>query len=435
MDRHVHFIGIGGIGVSALAQLYQRDGATVTGSDRATSPVTELLCSKDIVVHIGHGADQVPDTATLVVYSDAVPFDNPERVRARELGIPECSYFEALGEVTKQGTSIVVTGTHGKTTTTAMLAHILIDAGKRPTVIAGSILSEYGSNFVAGAPDLFVIEGCEYRRHFLHLHPHLLVITNIELDHTDYYRDLADVEHAFIELGRLVPQDGAIIAGVGSQSVQRVLGAVGHPQVVSYRDIAIPSLRTPGTFNQSNARAAKAAARAFDSSLQDIELDRALSAFRGTWRRFEYKGETERGIPVYDDYAHHPTAVSETLALVREAFPGRYVLLVFHPHLYSRTRDLGAAFVTALAHADEVIVAPIYAAREAPIPDVSSDALAEQVCHQSVVAHACGTLDETYAFLTKRARDLATSSIIITMGAGDIYQLADRLVQRVPAND
>ena len=422
-------VGIGGIGMSALAQLYATLGHRVRGSDRETSPVTEILASKGIEVIVGHDASNVADTTTLLVYSDAVPEDNPERVAAHKQGIREASYFEALGDATKNGTSIVIAGTHGKTTTTAMLAKILIDTGKEPTVIAGSILREQGSNFVPGRPDLFVIEGCEYRRHFLQLHPSILAITNIELDHTDYYKDLADITDAFRSIARAVPEQGTIVTDTGSPTVVPVLHDL-QARIVPYQDVSIPPLRAIGEHNKMNARAAKALAYACDPDLHETDIDKALSEFSGTWRRFEYRGTTETGAVVYDDYAHHPTAIRMTLEAVRKEFPTKRILVAFHPHLYSRTRDLMDEFAHSLAHADEVVLAPIYAAREAPIEGVTSEALAQRIIALGTPAQAFESLDAVLEAVRGRLNEReAAESMCITMGAGDIHKVAEELTK------
>jgi len=420
-------VGIGGIGMSALAQLYTSRGAVVRGSDRSVSPVTDMLEQKGIKVVFSHAAENVHPETTLLVYSDAVPPDNPERVCARERGVPEQTYFAALGEATREGTSIVISGTHGKTTTTAMLAKILIDAGKQPTVIAGSILSEYGSNFVEGRSDLYLIEGCEYRRHFLNLHPHILVITNVELDHTDYYRDLADLEQAFVEMATRVPEQGAVITNTTHASVQAPLAAT-RARKIPYQEITVPHLRVPGTFNEENARAAKAAAYAYAPELHEADIDRSIGAFTGTWRRFEYKGKTKDGALVYDDYAHHPTAVSGTVAATRAQFPDKKIIVVFHPHLYSRTRDFMDGFAEALAGADEVLLAPIYPAREAPIPGVTSDILAEKIQSRGIPTHAFDSLEDIKNYLVTTPYNLPPTTLILTMGAGDVYRVGEQIV-------
>lgn len=421
-------VGVGGIGMSALAQMYRTQGHHVRGSDREASLVTALLAEAGIDVLIGHRAEHVADDVNMLVYSDAVPADNLERVRARELGILEYSYFEALGEATKEGISIVVAGTHGKTTTTAMLAKILIDTGKEPTVIAGSILSDRGSNFVSGKSGLFVIEGCEYRRHFLKLHPNILIINNIELDHTDYYKDLTDMEDAFREVVLRVGETGTIVTNTESSAVKRVITKA-RARVVPYQEVTIPTLKVPGTFNVENACAAKAAAFAFDPDLHEAEIDRSLATFSGAWRRFEYKGTTKSGAAVYDDYAHHPTAIRGTLEMVRAEFPDKKIAVVFHPHLYSRTHDFMEDFADALALADEVLLAPIYAAREEPIEGVTSAALAEKIVLRGTPAHTFDSLDAIEQHLNFSHSPLTDSHLVLTMGAGDVYKLADRLVQ------
>ncbi len=421
--KNIHMIGIGGIGMSALAQLMQSTGAQVQGTDRDTSPVTTLLEEKGITVHIGHDANQVSPDTNLVVYSDAVPNDNPERMRADEWGIRQLSYFEALGEATKEGVSIVISGTHGKTTTTAMLAKVLIDLGKNPTVIAGSILSEYGSNFVAGRSDLFVIEGCEYKRHFLHLTPRILVITNIELDHTDYYKDLGDIQDAFRSVVALVPHGGVVVTDTSSTAIQPILEGLLVP-VVPYQTGTVPVLRATGTFNRANAQAAKMAAHILDPVLDPARVDASLASFTGTWRRFEYKGITHTGALVYDDYAHHPTAVAGTLDMIRAEFPGMRIVVVFHPHLYSRTKAFFTEFVSALVRADEVLILPIYAAREPNDPSVDSGRLAEAIRVSGTDARSVDTFQEACAVLTR----VDANTLIVTMGAGDVYKLADTLV-------
>ncbi len=442
--RKVYMVGIGGIGMSALAQLYQARGLCVVGSDRDASIVTDMLLGKGIEVHIGHDAVNVPADIDLLVYSDAVPEDSVERVFARSHGIPELSYFRALGDATEAGTSVVVSGTHGKTTTTAMLAKVLTDTGHNPTVICGSVMSEYGSNFRAGRSDLFVIEGCEYRRHFLHLHPRILVINNIELDHTDYYKNLADMQDAFHAAAATVPREGAVVADTDSSVVTAMLTGLAA-RIVPYQHVHVPELTVPGTFNQMNARAAKAAARALDPALDDADIDRALAGFRGTWRRFEYKGTTKEGVPVCDDYAHHPTAIRATLEMARTTFSGKHLVVVFHPHLYSRTRDLMDAFAQALALADEVLLAPIYPAREEPIPGVTSEVLGDKVRALGTPARAYASLDAIladlgttpYPLLSTPPVATATPSsaglLIITMGAGDVYRVAEALVYQSDA--
>jgi len=420
----IYFVGIGGIGMSALAQLYLSQGAHVSGSDRSSSPVTELLEKKGVKVFFTHAKGNVGEGTNLLVYSDAVPFDNPERVFARERGIQERSYFEALGEATKKGQSLVVAGTHGKTSTTAMVAKILIDAGKKPTVIAGSILKEYGSNFVEGRNDLFVIEGCEYRRHFLNLNPTGLIVTNLELDHTDYYHTFEDMQNAFFEIVSKVLKTGSVVTNTTSESIAPILRDALAP-CIGYEKTAIPKLLTPGEFNRENARAAKTLVQVCFPDIREKDIDASLASFTGTWRRFEYKGVTPKGALVYDDYAHHPTAVEKMIAMIKEEFPDKHVVVVFHPHLYSRTKSFFGEFAEALALADETILVPIYAAREEPDQSVSSEALAREIGVRGGNGRCIETFDEIENVLLEKDKDV----LILTMGAGDVYKVADAIVK------
>ena len=420
----IYMIGIGGIGMSALAQLYAAHGEDVSGSDRESGPTTDLLESKGIKVIIGQKAENVPADVEAVVYSDAMPYDASERVRARELGIVERSYFQALGEVSAGTTTIAVAGTHGKTTTTAMLAKILVDAGKSPTAVIGSIVKDFGSNFVEGSPDLFVVEACEYKDHVLEMEPNVLVITNVEWDHTDYFVTEADMLRTFNEAARKVPAGGAIVTNPALPNMSTVLDGVIAP-VIDYTKEEVPELNLIGEFNAMNARAAKAAALVLASDLDDAQVATSLQNFKGTWRRFEYKGTAKNGAEVYDDYAHHPSAIRETLAGIRKKFPHKKVTLVFHPHLYSRTKDLFNGFVEELSKADSIILAPIYAAREVDTGEVSSDTLATAIAVKNKHVVSLPTFDAIEAALKDGG---SASDIIVTMGAGDIYKVADRLV-------
>lgn len=396
-------VGVGGIGMSALAQLYQHEGARVTGSDRSEQPTTQMLEKKGITVFIGSHVDNVPKDAELLVYSDAITEGSEgyvERARALELGIPQMSYFEALGRVADGKKTIAVAGTNGKTTTTAMLAKILIDAGLDPTVVVGSIVSEWGSNFRAGKSDLFVVEACEYKNHFLKFHPDVLVITNIELEHTDFFKSLADVEAAFAEARS---QAGVVV------------------EQVQYKNESVPELLVPGEFNQDNARAAKAAAKIVAHGLTDAVIDTSLASFRGTWRRFEYKGKTMGGADLYDDYAHHPTSIVKTIQAAREKFPGKQVVIFFHPHLYSRTRDLFDGFVEALKTADQVYVLPVFAAREPHDASVSNEALARAIQKNGGKAEAVGGMEE----VTEKIKSFGAGALVFTMGAGDVYKAGE----------
>lgn len=399
---NIYMVGIGGIGMSALAQYYLARGHRVAGSDRGRGPTVEMLEKKGVTVAVGHKAENVPDTAELLVYSDAIPEDNPERAVARERGVREVSYFKALGEISENMMTIAVSGTHGKTTTTAMLVKILKDAGKNPTAIIGSIVKDFGSNFVDGDPNLFVVEACEYKDHILELRPTILVINNIEWDHTDWFKTEADMRATF---DRARAKAGEVIdASIYSSEPEYETGLIGE-------------------FNKDNARAAAAAARAAFPDITDAQIRASLKSFQGSWRRFEYKGKTKNGVPVYDDYAHHPTAIRVTLEGARAKFPGENITVAFHPHLYSRTRDLFGDFVTELAKADRILLAPIFPAREVDDGSVSSDMLATAIAKLNRNVKSLADFDAIYSELST-----LNSGLIITMGAGDIYKVADKLV-------
>lgn len=422
--RNIYMIGIGGIGMSALAQFFAHEGKNVSGSDREESPVTAMLSEKGINVWIGHDQCNIPAGTELLIYSDAVPSDNTERIRAREMKIPEMSYFEALGEVSRSARTIAVAGTHGKTTTTGMLAAILGAAGKKPTAIVGSIVRDFNSNFLAGNPNLFVVEACEYRDHLLKLSPEILVITNIELDHTDFFPNLKALQSTFRKAAEKVPTHGIIVTNPNDPNISSVLKNV-SARVIDYTLVNAPATPLIGKFNTENAQAASAASVAAYPDIKIGTIDRTLSGFKGSWRRFEYKGETPKGALVYDDYAHHPTAVRKTIEAAKEKFPDKKIIVAFHPHLYSRTKSFLNEFAGALAEADGAIVAPIYAAREALDATVSNHILADAARKLGGKVEALDSFDEIRDRLLREKED----TLIITMGAGDIYKVAEQITE------
>lgn len=419
LPKRIHMVGIGGIGMSALAQYLAHSGHDVSGEDREASPTTDLLESKGIDVSIGSGTH---DDAKLHIYSDAIPSDHPARVYAEQADIAELSYFEALGVVTEKARLIAVAGTHGKTTTTGMLAKILQHAGKEPSAIVGSIVRDFESNFLPGSPNLFVVEACEYRDHLLKLSPKILVITNLELDHTDYFPDIEALQETFRAAVRKVPHDGAIITNPNDPIIANVLDAA-IATVVDYTGTHVPKLNQIGEFNKQNARAAKTAAKVAFPELNEQEIDEALTHFHGSWRRFEYKGETPRGAQVYDDYAHHPTAIEKTITAAREKFGEKRIVVAFHPHLYSRTKSFFDAFATALARTDRAYIAPIYAAREVPDSEISSELLAERARDFGGEVTAL----PSFELIREKLLEEDENTIIITMGAGDIYKIAEQI--------
>jgi UDP-N-acetylmuramate--alanine ligase len=303
-----------------------------------------------------------------------------------------------------------------------MVAKILADAGEKPTAIVGSIVRDFGSNFLAGRDDLFVVEACEYRNHLLELSPRVLVLTNIELDHTDFFPSLEALQETFRTALAAVPADGVIVTNPQDPNIAPLLSAA-RARIVDYTRMAVGTLLLPGEFNRDNARAALAAAQVVAPHISLEAGVHSLSQFHGSWRRFEYKGETSRGAVVYDDYAHHPTAVHKTIAAARETFPGKRIVVAFHPHLHSRTESFLHEFAAALDTADRAIVAPIYEARSEVVHAVSHHTLAEAGEH----IEALDSFDAIRDTLLQEPVD----TIIITMGAGDIYKVAEEIVEHV----
>lgn len=418
MSKKIHFIGIGGIGMSGLARLYLHEGATVSGSDREDKQLLRDLESEGVTIYRSHTPEQVPEDADLIVYSDGVPADNVERVRATELNIPQQQYFEALGEVANQYYLIAVAGTHGKTTTTAMLTDILEEASFDPTAIVGSLRGKTGSNFRAGKSKYFVVEADEYRNHFHFLNPDVLVVTNVEFDHPDYFTDLTHVQETFHALATRVPETGTIITDTTLVAVQPILREV-TASVIDYRSCLDPmlALPQPGVYNQLNAAAAKATA--LQLGVEERHIATALVNFAGTKRRFEYKG-TCNGALVFDDYAHHPSEIAAVITGARERYADKTLVVVFQPHTYSRTKELKSAFVQALEKADITILVPIYAARESDDGSVSSALIAEEVG---------GEYADDLAAAAEMVRERVDADhVVLVLGAGDVTKIGDLLV-------
>lgn len=423
-SHNIHFVGIGGIGISAIARMFLADGKVVSGSDRGASLVTEDLARHGARIFVGHDADHLPQDSDLVIYTIAVASDNPELTEARRRKLSLFSYPEALGIISRDKYTIAVSGTHGKTTTTAMIAKVLIDAKRDPMVIVGSMLKDIKSNFIAGSGKLLVVEACEYRRSFLNLTPRILIITNIEADHLDYYRDLDDIKNAFRELASKVPTDGLIVSDLSDPVVRDVMRDA-RAKMIDYSGelVAELALQVPGEHNRRNAQATLAVARGL--GLARNETIRSFGEFGGTWRRFDRRGKTTSGALVYDDYAHHPTEIRATLAGAREQFPGRRIIAVFQPHLFSRTRSLLGDFAASFDDADMLIVAPIYAARENDDGTISHRQLAEVVAakHREVYA------EDNFENIVTRLNGISgKDDVIVIMGAGDISKIADILI-------
>ncbi len=417
--KRIHVLGAGGIGVSAVARLLKAQGKEVTGYDSAETEVTAEVQKLGIPLTFGP-IPTVPDT-DLVLYSMALKqvhgalFDG-----LTHKGVPMMSYPESLSEISATKKTIAIAGTHGKTTTTAMTARVLIDAKLSPTVIVGSMLLPERSNFITGESNLLVVEADEYKRSFMSLNPTILVINNIDEDHLDYYKDLADIQKAFRELAEKVPTGGTIIADLSMPNVQTALEGLGN--IVDVSKLPMPEgLQMPGEHNRRNARMAQAVARVL--GVTDEQSVRALQSFTGVWRRFELKGKTQKDALVYDDYAHNPHKLAAALHGAHEVVQGK-VIALFQPHLFSRTKHHLNEFAEALKLADKAFVLPIYPAREAFDPTITSEMLAERA--RELGADAEASLKDAAvasALLLAGADDL-----IMLIGAGDVTELAQSLV-------
>src|SRR5947209_17754595 len=450
--RPIHLMGIAGAGMSALALIARHRGVAITGCDTDTSGVGSAdLTALGVPVWRGHDPSHV-DGARAVIVTAAVPRDHPELARARALDLPVVRRADALGQlVAGDGkTSVVaVAGTHGKTTTTVMVTEALTAAGRNPTGLAGGRVAAWGGNARIGGEDLYVVEADEYDKAFLSLRPTIAVVNNVEADHLECYGSMEALEDAFAEFAN---RAGRVIVGADDAGADRValrvsapVWRVGHGATADVRiravrlepggsraTISLPGgdsvelqLIVPGLHNVRNAAAALAVLQALGADVQAGA--RALSQFHGVGRRFERLGAAA-GVTVVDDYAHHPTEVAATLAAARQAFPRRRVVAVFQPHLFSRTALHGEALGRALAAADVVVVAPIYAAREQPLAGVSADLVARGAAGAGAttiaVRERAGLTDGVVE--TVRAGDA-----VFTLGAGDMTRVGPELLARL----
>lgn len=424
--KKVYCIGIGGIGLSAVVRLLVARGIQVSGSDRSVSEVTKLLEDTGVEVFYDQSIAHVSEGTDLVLYSKAIPESNPDLIYAKEQGIIAMTYPEILGVISDHKKTIQITGTHGKTTTTAMTAKAIETLD--PSIIVGSLIKHNGqtTNYVEGASDYFVLESCEYKRSFEHVRPFVLVITNIEEDHLDYYKNLADIQSAFRDVAKKVPENGAIVCDPKDPNLAPVIEGL-HANIIDYTQVNMDDieLQVPGNHNVRNAECARAVADFLGIKKEDSK--KGLEAFSGTWRRFEYKGELSNGAIVYDDYGHHPSEIRATLEGFREKFQTKKILLAFHPHEFSRTKFLFNDFVTELSKADLVVLAPIFAAREIDDGTVSSQMLADEIVKNGTEA----TAKADFAGVEEYIRNNSDKdTVVVTMGAGDIYKVAQSLVNK-----
>ena len=451
----VYFVGIGGISMSGLAEFLLSRGFRVAGSDRASSPLTEHLEALGANIFLTQEArnlDRFP--IDLLVYTAAIPGDHPELTHARELNIPAIPRAELLGAVMALfSTSIAVAGTHGKTTTTSMLSEILMASETDPTIALGGILPSIGGNFRVGGEGYFLAEACEYKNSFLSFAPTIGIILNIDADHLDFFKDLADIRASFRKFAANIPPRGTLIVSTDVPEIDQfaenlpcsliTVGEGGDYEAfdISYDEYGCASfsvkskghevrsctIHVPGAHNVKNALAAIAASDVL--GLSDAAVQEGLSRFHGTNRRFQKKGEVpcEGGsFTVIDDYAHHPTEIAATIAAAKR-YPHRKLWIAFQPHTYSRTKALLTEFADALAAADHVVLADIYAARETDNLGISSADLAREISARGTDCHHISGFPEIEKFLRKNCMH---NDLCITMGAGNIEDVGDHLVSQ-----
>ncbi|HUP45235.1 MAG TPA: UDP-N-acetylmuramate--L-alanine ligase [Thermoanaerobaculia bacterium] len=441
--KNVHFVGIGGIGMSGIAEILAQAGVSVSGCDLKRSSVTDSLARKGIRVSIGHDPAHLGGV-DLVVVTAAVRGRNGEIDTAHERGIEVVRRSEILGEIVNRKRAVGVSGTHGKTTTSSMISVVLEEAGLDPTVLVGGVVRNLSTNAKSGKGDFLVVEADEYDRTFHQLHPEIAVITNIEADHLEYYGSFEAILEAFRIFIEGVKPGGSVIACIDDPAVAQLIGAPGSSRrVITYglsegaqlrainlrfteggARFEVPGtgafqLLVPGEHNVRNALAAIAVAR--ELGVESGVIARGLSRFLGVERRFQILGEFAGAI-VVDDYAHHPTEIRATLEAARRGYPERRIVALFQPHLYSRTRDFAGDFAAALGAADVAIVSPIYAAREEPLSGISARLITD-------AGENIEYLDYSNEEIVEELRGrLGAKDLFITMGAGDVHQIGEALV-------
>ena len=450
-SQHAHFIGIGGIGMSGIAEILLNLGFKVSGSDLRRGPVTDRLAQMGATVYEGHDAANVAG-ATVVVTSSAVSAANPEVVEARARKIPVIQRAEMLAELMRLKYGIAIAGMHGKTTTTSMVASVLAAGGLDPTVVVGGRVDALGSNAKLGSSQYLVAEADESDRSFLKLSPILAVVTNLDREHMDCYRDMADVEQAFLTFIDKLPFYGAVTACVDNPLLAAILPraqrrvftygiapeadyrleflGIGQRSFASFQVTTAAGLlgpfelNVPGRHNVLNATAAVAIAHQL--GITSDKIAEGLSHFRGVDRRFQLRGKA-RGVTVVDDYGHHPTEIRATLAAAREC-GHQHIHVVFQPHRFSRTLDILDQFRSAFTDADTVVVLPIYAASEEPIPGVTAERLAASI--QGPKVQFAADFPAAVAAVAAQARE---GDLILTLGAGNVSQLAPQILAAIEA--
>lgn len=448
---HVHFIGIGGISMSGLAEILLKENFTISGSDSKRSALTDHLTQMGATIFYPQKASNIIDGINVVVYTAAIHEDNEEFMEAKRQNLPMLSRAELLGQLmTNYETPIAISGTHGKTTTTSMLSHILLEAEKNPTISVGGILKAIGGNIRVGSSDIFVTEACEYTNSFLHFFPKISVILNVEEDHMDFFKDIDDIRSSFHTFAGLLPEDGTLVINKNIENIEAVtdglkcniitysecqdadysaanitfdeLGNASFDLIKSGAFVDRIKLSVAGIHNVSNALSVIAVADIMDIPLESIK--KGLAAFTGTVRRFQYKGE-RNGFTIIDDYAHHPTEIKATLTSAKN-YPHREIWCIFQPHTYTRTKAFFHEFAEALSLADHVILADIYAARETDTLGMSSEALAEELKKLGADAYYLPSFEAIEEFVLEK---LIHGDLLITMGAGDVVNIGESLLK------
>lgn len=448
---HVHFIGIGGISMSGLAEILLKEDFTISGSDNKESALTAHLEKAGATIFYGQKASNIIEGIDVVVYTAAIHEDNEEYCAALEKGLPMLTRAELLGQLmTNYDVPIAISGTHGKTTTTSMLSYILLTAEMDPTISVGGILKAIGGNIRVGSSEVFVTEACEYTNSFLHFFPKISVILNIDEDHLDFFKDLNDIRHSFRRFAELLPEDGTLVIngeiedldelteGLSCRVVTYGLepsmdycasnithdekGDASFDLIKSGQFVERICLSVNGDHNVSNALSALAVADILGVPAETA--GRGLRDFTGTNRRFEYKGEFD-GITVIDDYAHHPTEIRASLTAAKH-YPHREIWCIFQPHTYTRTKALFPEFVEALSHTDHIILADIYAARETDTLGMSSEAIAGELKKKGADAYYFSSFEEIENFCRSHCQK---GDVLITMGAGDVVNIGESLLR------
>ena len=447
---HIHFIGIGGISMSGLAEILLKEGFTVSGSDNKASALTEQLEQNGAKVYIGQRASNITDDIDLVVYTAAIHPDNAEWKAASDAGIPMLTRAQFLGQLMDNyAKSIAVSGTHGKTTTTSMISHILLAADSDPTISVGGMLDAIGGNIRVGGSDVFLTEACEYTNSFLNFHPKYSIILNIEEDHMDFFKDINDIRNSFHKFAQNTAADGILFLNAAIDHPEEITADLKERIVtfgltedadytatdITYNEEACASftfnahgqtaghvsLNVPGKHNIANALAAIAFAT--EAGFDTDTIIRGLQSFGGTARRFEYKGKLG-SITIIDDYAHHPTEIAATLTAARN-YPHDRIICVFQPHTYTRTKAFWNQFSDSLALADVVVLADVYAARETDNLGISSADLQKQIRELGTPCEYFPTFDEIENFLLENCTQ---GDLLITMGAGDVVNIGEQLL-------